>query len=315
MLLIMKNDENIPSHYYKEAVDDVQLFHRNSLLSPGTQFPFALTRFEFMSGSAQADYPHRHDYYEVLYIYEGEGTHIVDFESVPIQPHVFHFIAKGQVHFWQLQKPLKGYALLFLNEFLEFPASTIIRAHDFAFFHHVGLAPHLAVDPEQFPVFNGILEEMEQEFQDENGRSLTVLRAYLHILLTKLNRLYIGEHPETHAETTSPLVRQFNQLVSEHFFTEHAVQDYAKRMGISTTHLRDTVKAVAGYTPGQILRQKLAMEAKRLLAHSTSTISEIGYQLHFEDASYFARFFKRETGTTPKEFRRQIREQYRHPSD
>jgi len=133
---------------------------------------------------------------------------------------------------------------------------------------------------------------------------------YLHIMLKKLNRLYIVDHPDEHSARTSSLVRHFNQLVSEHFLTEHSVQDYARRIGISTSHLRDTVKAVTGYAPGQIIRQKLVLEAKRLLSHSNATVADIGYRLNFKDPSYFGRFFKRETGMCPVAFRQQIREQY-----
>ena len=129
-------------------------------------------------------------------------------------------------------------------------------------------------------------------------------------MLTKHNRLYIADHPDEHSAKISSLVRRFKQLVSEHFLTEHSVRDYAKRIGISTSHLRDTVKAVTGYAPGHIIREKLVREAKRLLSHSNATVAEIGYRLNFKDPSYFGRFFKRETGMSPVAFRQQFRERY-----
>lgn len=307
----MKKNQDIPDHNYNEAVDNVQRTHGEPLLSFDPQFPFVLTKFELMNTSAQADYPHRHDHYEVLFICDGKGTHVIDFESYPVQPPVFHFLSKGQIHFWQLEKPIKGYALLFPEEFLGFPSSDVLRAHDFAFFHNVGHAPYLSVVQEPLAVISGLLEGIEQEFHDENTRSLTVLRAYLHILLTKLNRLYIVDRPDEGSQATSSLVRQFKQLVTEHFLTEHSVQDYAGKIGVSTSHLRDTVKAVTGYAPGHFIRGKLVLEAKRLLAHSNVTVAEIGYRLNFEDSSYFGRFFKRETGMSPVAFRTQIRGQYR----
>lgn len=135
----MKNQHNIPSHSYNEAIDSIERAHGAPSHEP--QFPFAMTRFEFMNSKAQSEYPHSHNWYEVLYIVEGTGSHIIDFEPHTIQPSTLYFISKDQVHFWQLEQPLKGYALLFPEEFLEFPSSNIIRAHDFAFFHQVGRAP------------------------------------------------------------------------------------------------------------------------------------------------------------------------------
>lgn len=305
-----KNNTDIPFHYYNEAADNVQCEQGEPLLSLDPQFPFAMTQFELMNSSAQADYPHRHDCYEVLYICGGEGTHIIDFEPHPIQPPVFYFLSKDQVHFWQLEKPLKGYALLFPEEFLGFPSQSVIRAQDLAFFQQAGHALSLAIGPENQAMIRSLLEGIGEEFKHEATRSLSVLRAYLHILLTKLNRLYLADCPDKYSAKTSSLVRQFRQLVAEHFLTEQAVQDYANRIGISSSHLTDTVKAVTGFTPGQLIRQKLALEAKRLLAHSNATVAEIGYRLNFDDASYFGRFFKREVGMSPAAFRQLTREKY-----
>ncbi len=306
----MKKNQDIPFHLYNDTVDNVQSVHGEPLMSLDPQFPFVMTKFESMGASAQAEYPHRHDSYEVLYVREGEGTHIIDFEPYPVKANTFYFLSKDQIHFWQLSKPLKGNALLFTEEFLDFPSSNILRAHDFSFFHHVGQAPHLSIAQEELSMVNGLLEGVEQEFQNENKRSLSVLRAYMHILFTHLNRLYIVDRPNEHSGTTSSLARQFTQLVSEHFISEHSVHFYADKIGISDSHLTDTIKAITGHPPGNIIRQKLVLEAKRLLVHNNITIAEIGYRLNYEDASYFSRLFKRETGISPAAFRQQVREKY-----
>ena len=77
------------------------------------------------------------------------------------------------------------------------------------------------------------------------------------------------------SRATSSMVRQFKQLVSEHFLKEQSIQDYAVRMGISASHLRDTIKAVhRTLLPGHIIREKVILETKRLLAHSNLTVAE-----------------------------------------
>lgn len=305
----MKKNQDIPSHNYNKAAGNVQYVDGKPLHSLDPDFPFALTKFEFMNSLSQADYPHRHDYYEVLFLCEGEGTHIIDFEPYPVKPPVFHFVAKGQVHFWQLIKPLKGYAMIFPEEFLGAPTSNIVRTHDLTFFNNVGHAPYLSVDQEHGTIIDSLILGIEQEFQDENKRSLSILRSYLHILLSNLNRLYASLHPDEHSQASS-LVRQFKQLIAEHFLTTHSVQDYAAKMGVSDSHLRNTVKLITGSAPGHLIREHLILKAKRLLAHSNETVAEIGYSLNFEDSSYFGRFFKRETGLSPVAFRHQVRAQY-----
>lgn len=308
----MAKKSDIPTHHYDEAIHYIKHPDETSHLSLDPQMPFVLAKFELMQDIAQANYPHRHNCYQVLYISEGEGTHTIDFVPYPVAAPTLFFLSKEQVHYWQLSKPLKGYILLIPEEFLGFPSSKVVRTHDFSVFNYVGESPHLPLDKEHFTMINGLFEAIADEFYRDKDRSLSVLRAYLHILLTKLHRLYMIEHPSECSAILSPLVRQFKQLVSEHFTQEHSVQDYANRIGVSTSHLKDTVKAVTGSAPGTMIREKLILEAKRSLVHSDATVAEIGYSLNFEDASYFGRFFKRETGISPIAFRQQY--QQKHPT-
>lgn len=306
----MNTGKDIPAHIYSETSESIRHAFGKPFQSLGPKFPFLLLRFEQMDSDAQAEYAHRHDHYELLFIEEGQGKHFIDFESYPIQANTFYFLSKDQVHFWELTCPLKGYALLFPEDFLSFPLSDVVRAHDSGFFHKVAQAPFLNLDTKSADDVASILEEMEAEFYNEHAQSLSALRAYFHILLTKLARLHAAKHTDLDSSHSTSIVKQFEQLVAQHYRTEHSVKDYAKRLGVSSSHLRDTVKAVTGQAPGHIIRQRLALEAKRRLAHEDATIAEIGYRLNFEDASYFARFFKRETGLSPLAFRQQFREKH-----
>ncbi|WPJ97073.1 helix-turn-helix domain-containing protein [Coraliomargarita algicola] len=310
----MKTGKDIPAHIYSQTSESIRQAFGKPFQSLGPQFPFLLLRFEQTDSDSQAEYAHRHDYYELLYIEEGQGQHFIDFESYPVQANTFYFLSKDQVHFWELTRPLRGYALLFPEDFLSFPLSDVVRSHDSGFFHKVAQAPYLNLDDTSARDITALLKGMEEEFYDEHAQSLTALRAYFHILLTKLGRLHAAIHTDSDNSHHSSIVKQFEQLVAQHYRTEHSVKDYAKRLGVSSSHLRDTVKAVTGQAPGHIIRQRLALEAKRRLAHEDATIAEIGYRLNFEDASYFARFFKRETGLSPQAFRQQFLEKY-HVSD
>jgi AraC-like DNA-binding protein len=82
-------------------------------------------------------------------------------------------------------------------------------------------------------------------------------------------------------------------------------------LGVTTSHLSDSMRLETGLTAGELIRARLILEAKRLLLHSELTIAEIGYELGFGDPSYFSRFVRREIKTSPAEFRDRIREKYR----
>ena len=67
--------------------------------------------------------------------------------------------------------------------------------------------------------------------------------------------------------------------------------------------LNDHVKRATGVTAGHLIRQRVLTEAKRQLVFTGQTIHEIAYDLAFSDPSHFARFFRKQTGTTPQDFR------------
>jgi AraC-like DNA-binding protein len=118
------------------------------------------------------------------------------------------------------------------------------------------------------------------------------------------------------ATSTAPfvaigLVRRFRQALERSFRASTPIRDYAKMLGVTTSHLSESLRLETGSTAGELIRARLLLEAKRLLLHSELTIAEIGYELGFEDPSYFSRFIRREIETSPVELRNRIREKYR----
>ena len=306
----MHKKEDIPFHYYSETYKNVNITDGQPVLSIDPTFPFLMTQFDIMNDTAQAEFPHRHDYYEILFVEDGSGKHIIDYEPYEIKPPVFYFLSKGQIHFWKLKKPLSGKAILFPREFLIPPATAFNQEGDLAIFNGLSKAPHVYINDDNLPKIHELLTNIKEEFSRKSEKSLSMLRAYVHILLVTLFRIYAKEQNENILDTSNAMVRQFRQLVSENYLTLRSVQEYADLIGISATHLRDTVKDITGYSPGQLIRQELIFEAKRKLANTELTTAEIGYTLNFEDTSYFSRFFRRETGKSPSRYREDIRKKY-----
>lgn len=307
----MHSKDDIPFHYYSETCNNVNIEDNQPVLSIDTSFPFLMTQFDIMNNdTAQAHFPHRHDYFEILFVEDSSGEHIIDYDSYTIKPPVFYFLSKGQIHFWKLNKPLTGKAMLFPREFLIPPATAFNHEGDLAIFNGLSKAPCVYIDDENLPVIRDLLSYIKEEFLQKSEGSLSMLRAYVHILLVRLFRIYASGQKENILDSSNAMVRNFRQLVSENYLTVHSVQEYADLIGISATHLRDTVKEVTGYSPGQLIRQEIIFEAKRKLANTEFTTAEIGYSLNFEDTSYFSRFFKRETGKSPSNYREEIRKKY-----
>ena len=100
-------------------------------------------------------------------------------------------------------------------------------------------------------------------------------------------------------------VDALRRLVDEHFRTERQLEFYAEKLGMTVDRLNDHVKRSTGVTAGHLIRQRVLTEAKRQLVFTTQPIHDIAEELAFADPSHFARFFRKQTGTTPHEFRAQ----------
>ena len=98
-------------------------------------------------------------------------------------------------------------------------------------------------------------------------------------------------------------VDQLRRLIEEHFRKERLISFYAEKLAMTADRLNDHVKRATGVTAGHLIRQRVLTEAKRQLVFTTQPIHEIAYDLAFSDPSHFARFFRKQTGTTPHDFR------------
>jgi AraC family transcriptional activator of pobA len=98
-------------------------------------------------------------------------------------------------------------------------------------------------------------------------------------------------------------VAQLRAVVEENFRREHQLGFYAAKLAMTVDRLNDHVKRSTGVTAGHLIRQRLLNEAKRQLVFTTQPIHDVSKELAFADPSHFARFFRKQTGTTPHEFR------------
>ncbi len=244
--------------------------------------------------------PHRHNFYEVMYLTGGKGVHIIDFETYKYNPPALYLVSPNQIHFWDLSEKLEGYIFLFKEDFLV--SSGLGHAHNqIAFFQHMMDSPTFSLDQTQQTKLEPLIKAMVHETSKKEIAQKSVLQAYLHIFLITIQRMYGEKAQSSHVS----LVKQFIKIASNTISCNCDLKRCAAKMNISETHLRNTLKEKTGKTPGQIIRQIVILEAKRLLIHSDLSAAEIAYSLHFEDPSYFGRYFKRETGISPTSFRHQ----------
>ncbi|WP_184691207.1 AraC family transcriptional regulator [Saccharothrix tamanrassetensis] len=270
--------------------------HRLEVPVPNA-LPFAIGTFETVGPMSRADFPHRHTFHEIVYVTGGTGTHVVDLARWELRPPHLCVIAPGQVHHWVDTRDLEGFVVLFTDDFL------IDHPADRELLRRLSERPWLTLDERTHRSMSGLIAELDEEYRNRAEGVESVLRSLLHVLIVRAARL-----PETPAAPpparTGAVAEEFARLAGRPDVDLWSVRAYAERIGVTPGYLTEAVKAATGRTPSELVREARASEAKRLLARTDLTVRQIAGRVGFADPAYFCRFFRRETGVSPGDFRR-----------
>jgi AraC family transcriptional activator of pobA len=270
---------------------------------PAARRPYYVQRLEthaarFPGVSA----PHAHDFYLLLYITQGGGTHTIDLQEYELRPGALFFLAPGQVHGWELCADAAGYIVFFEAEFYQqhYPAA---RLHGYPFFDpsHLPVCYLPPADNAVAPLLGQLWQEASQPLAapDED-----VVAAYLFLVLELAARHY-PEAPAPSAALGRQQVREFSGLLNQHFRTHKTVAFYAEQLNVTPNHLTAICQRVVGHPARDLILARVMAEAQRQLHHSADAIAQLAQALGYDDASYFSRAFKKHVGMTPEAFRRQ----------
>ncbi len=252
--------------------------------------------------------PHRKAYYMLVFTKRTRGRHWVDAVPYVRQDHALYFSGPREVLVKEEPTPFWGTRLTFTEEFLALQQNAALR--------HLPLIENpqhgheLLLCPADEAVVDGLLTQLEAEHQRPGQWQHPLLSAYLTALLTYLSRLYTEQLPGGEPSADQRLLRAYRASIEAHYRQLHEVGAYAELLHISAGHLSEVVKAQSGRSAIKHVHERLVLEAKRLLLYTPQSLKELAYDLGFAEPSYFNRFFKRETGLTPAEYRAGIRKMY-----
>jgi AraC-like DNA-binding protein len=245
--------------------------------------------------------PHAHNFYLLLYITAGTGTHTVDLVTYELRPGSLFFLAPGQVHHWQLGADARGFVVFFDTDFylFRYPGEGL---YSYPFFNS-SHSPVLYLEPEETAI-SPLFQQLFAEYATPHANQAEVFRSYLHLCLELAARHYPAQ-PTAEANLAQQQIRQFGALLNQHYRTKRSVSDYAELLHLSANHLNALCRRVLNKTASTLIHERVVVEAQRLLSHSALGVAQVAYELGFEDASYFVRYFRKYAGTTPEAFRQQ----------
>jgi AraC family transcriptional activator of pobA len=248
--------------------------------------------------------PHKHTFYHVVLFTQGAGHHSIDFKSFAVQPYQIYFMAPGQVHRWNFEGPADGYIINFSAEFFQ---SFLLRPdylEGLPFF--TGNADdeviNLPADARQ--QVTSLFEQLITESQQPGRMGMDLIRTLMLQLFILVARQSASTNQTTAPTYNYTLLQSFRKLTDKHFATLRLPKDYAALLYITPNHLNALCNDMLGIAAGEVIRNRVILEAKRLLVNLDLNITEIAGKLNFADNSYFTKFFKKYTGLTPEDFRK-----------
>lgn len=251
--------------------------------------------------------PHVHTFYEIIWFTEAGGVYTVDFHDYDIEANSIFVLSPGQVHCFDGKTRHKGVVLKFRTDFLDDMNADKESFVKYSIFNAFYSSPYyLVTKPEVARELQELTRKMDgEQAQDTGFGHQELLRSLVKIFLINVYR-YGSRHGSPQLDTMKPSHRlfvMFRNMLEQKFSTMHLVQDYADNLNVSAKTLSNSVKECADKAPLTFINDRISLEAMRLLRFTDLRIKEIAYRLGYDDPSYFVKFFKRQTGIQPSEFR------------
>src|SRR5690606_21053081 len=179
-------------------------------------------------------------------------------------------------------------------------------ACDGLLFNNIHNMPIVRLDEGTVPFFSHIFGQITTEFALQDPSIEEMIRTYLKQLFIKAARLWKRQNLNNalvEQQNDLEFFRKFTMLVEEHYRQKHHVADYAELLGVAPKTITHKFKRLKLPLPNDVIKNRIVMEAKRMLAYTDLTSKEIGYILGYGDPAYFSRLFLQKAGECPSGFR------------
>ncbi|MFM9401601.1 helix-turn-helix domain-containing protein [Myroides odoratimimus] len=281
--------KSFPISYFTQ---DQSSFFIESISALGNAYPLLKDSF-------------RANFYMIVFLYRGSytikinGVDYVDYQSS------VYFIKPGDVVQMQFNTECTGIFIGFEDSFFsQRYHENILRYFDF--FQLDSASQQIVSESVRTKVVL-LVDMMLGEYSTDRVYRMKVLRSYLNILLCELQSVDEGDQHfsiEYNKAGYNDRILAFMDLVEVHFKEAKTPSFYAEKLCVTPNYLNKLCKQERGITAGQLVRQRIVVEAKRLLQFSTFNVNEIAQELCFDSTSYFVTFFKKQEGITPDHYRK-----------
>jgi AraC family transcriptional regulator, transcriptional activator of pobA len=244
--------------------------------------------------------PHIHPRFaQMMLITAGHGEMLIEGEREPFGAGQVLMVPTHRIHGYHSDDATRGWVLTLETHYLDdllqrAPALRPMLLRPGVFDLSLGLLEQLAPD----------IAALEEELEGSRKGSSIGVEIHLMAILLRLFRHWPAQGAVAvpgHGHTG--LVARYRALVEERFRQQPGVDWMAGQLGVSVSQLRLACTRITGLSPLAILHERVLAEARRYLGYTAMPVTAIAHELGFSEASYFTRFFTRQTGEPPTTWR------------
>lgn len=279
-------------------IDTSEGFSIFNLKDVGFQLPYKSTSY-------------RPNFFSFLFIKDGMGKYTIDEYNFDVKPHSVYFTNPSNYRTFCWEKINEIYLITFDETFLKKYISKEIFT-TFPFLLTETVKPKIVTD-EFYEIIETIYLQVHSEYIGNSVHKYKIIGHFLAVLFYKIKEYFWQDYnPIYEGNRSSQIVKSFKQLLEKHYrdlSSDKAdrvfrVQDYAQVQNLHPNYLSSVIKTKTGKPIAVWIAEKTISEGKALLKNSSISIKEITYKLGFSEASHFSNYFKKHTGTTPAQYRK-----------
>ena len=282
----------------------------NERLDPIGVELMTLTELRARVSARQLFETERVEFFMILVATGGRGEHLVDFERFRLRVGHVVFVRPGQVQQWQPASGLEADVLL-IDPAVVQPTASTSRQATMSLLRQEEWPAHFKLGADGLTAWRSLAAMLRRELDQPLLDELSAAMAHELLVCLMLSISRSATRHATAPTVQAVLVRGLRRELEALVHTRPSVALLARRLRVSTSTLARTCKDVLGHSAKEEVDRRVALEAQRLLVHSTSTSVAIGELLGFSEPTNFVKFFRRRVGTTPEAFRQTHRLQCR----
>lgn len=298
------NPQLFVKDYFDHALMKEDGFNVNSITTKEQSCFFLISPIE--AGNKYISFPKESikiSFFEFIFVTEGYCVVTDNLNELTQSKSQIRFVAPGKItSVKELSADIQGFYCLFDQEFIDTYSGVSNLLSSLAFFD-LDAVPVIRLSEQQAEFFALILKKIHQDFANNYRNLKPIICQYLLALFKECNFYYEKISQEnSHLTSADRIAQEFMRLVNKYYLSKRKLVEYAELLNITPKHLTKSIKQSTGNTPMDFIQKMLILEAKVLLKETNHSVSEIAYQLSFEDTAYFNRFFKQHTGIAPASF-------------